>query len=177
MLTKFPQAIDVNSKAKGFTLVELITGIVVLAVALSLIVPVLLPTQRQSAEQIMQIRAAELGQSMLNEILAKSFDEASDRQGGLLRCGEAGIVCTNAGAEEASRDLYDDVDDYHNLTFLANANNQSLSQYQGFAVNVQVSYQGNELGFIDNTLAKRITISVTTPLDSVISFTSYKTNF
>ena len=109
--------------SRGFTLVELVIGMVVFAVALTFVASFILPQATRSIDPIWQVRATELGQSLLSEIQTKSFDEQSDRSGGLMRCGEDmdgdGDIeaCTDApdlGCEEAgqNRDTYDDVDDY-----------------------------------------------------------------
>ena len=183
-----------NSRRKGFTLVEVIVGIVVLATALTIIPTLILPAATQSAEQIHQIRAAELGQSMLNEILSKAYDENSDMAGGFLRCGESGSTCSfveNEEAEEgkANRALFDDVDDYHGLSesgaSIKNALGETMgSLYLGFEVSVSVcidsDYNGcddkDATGF-DNTVAKLIKITIKTPQDFSIHFASYRANF
>jgi prepilin-type N-terminal cleavage/methylation domain-containing protein len=70
------------TKQSGFTLIEIIVGIVVLSISYALLTSLIYPLASQSAAQIHQIRAAELGQSMVNEILGKAFDENSDMSGG-----------------------------------------------------------------------------------------------
>lgn len=70
----------------GFTLIEIIVGIVVLAIALVVITGALGPLYKRSADPWHQVRAAELGHSLLNEIMARSFDENSDRAGSEFRC-------------------------------------------------------------------------------------------
>ncbi|NQZ81768.1 MAG: prepilin-type N-terminal cleavage/methylation domain-containing protein [Colwellia sp.] len=181
-------------KNSGFTLVETIIGIVVLAISFSILSSLLFPAAKQSAEQVHQIKAAELGQSMLNEILARAFDENSDMAGGRVRCGESGLVCTldngfGADAGENSRALYDDVDDYENLddsgTDLVNSLGTSIaSLYLGYRVRVMVCHDSNYNGVCDkdesitNTVvAKLITVTITTPQGFDIVFSSYKANF
>jgi MSHA pilin protein MshD len=177
-------------KSRGFTLIELIVGIVVLSVSFSLITTLILPLSEKSAEQLHQVRAAELGQSMMNEILARAFDENSDMVGGLVRCGESGEACTSktelgADDDETERSFYDDVDDYISFDFEneTNALGESYSQlYPGFKVEVEVCY--SKLSTISTQcdsnaieLAKRITITVTTPQDFDFVFSFYKANF
>ncbi len=58
--------ITARSKGRGFTLIELIVGIVVLSISFSLLTTLILPLSEKSAEQLHQVRAAELGQSMMN---------------------------------------------------------------------------------------------------------------
>lgn len=173
-------------RGRGFTLIEIIIGIVVLAISLSMITSLILPLSKQSADQVQQIKAAELGQSLMNEILGKAFDEHSDKAGGILRCNETGMLACSStlGAEEANREDYDDVDDYLALTDVAgadllNAKGQTLGDaYYGFNVNVDVFYDGDFDGIADgNQLAKLVTITVTTPTGDDIVFASYKVNF
>ena len=61
---------------RGVTLIELIIGIVVLAISLSIITAVLGPLYIKSADPWHQVRAAELGQGLMNEIL--NFVTTSD---------------------------------------------------------------------------------------------------
>lgn len=110
--------------SRGFTLIEFIVGIVLLAVALTGILSLLNSLAPQSVDPVQQVRAAQLAQRILNEALQKSFDERSDHNGGRFRCGEtAGTppvtypACTdtaNYGPEssEARPYQFNDVDDY-----------------------------------------------------------------
>ncbi len=177
----------------GFTLIELIVGMVVLAIAILMISQIMGPMLVRSTEPWHQVRAAELGHSLMNEIMALSFDENSSRGTNLLRCNETGAsaciatlpACPAAGlsaaTEEASRDLYDDVDDFHCLNVdgasLVNVLNQSLAaHYKNYQVSVLVSYAGTEVG-LANTAAKKISLTVTTPGGEAIVFAGYKGNW
>ncbi|MBL4822838.1 MAG: prepilin-type N-terminal cleavage/methylation domain-containing protein [Colwellia sp.] len=181
----------VKGITKGFTLIELIVGIVVLSISFSLLISLILPLSEKSAEQLHQVRAAELGQSMMNEIIARAFDQQSDMTGGLIRCGENGVVCTsnnNLGADngETERALYNDVDDYDGYdtdsTDDENVLGESFSSlYPGFRVQVAVCY--SQLSTTSTNcsssieLAKLITVTVTTPQDFDFVFSFYKANF
>jgi MSHA pilin protein MshD len=175
-----------KSIAKGFTLIELIVGIVVLSISFSLLISLILPLSEKSAEQLHQVRASELGQSMMNEIIGRAFDQKSDMAGGLIRCGENGVVCTGydeLGSEngESTRDLYNDVDDYIDFDFSneTNALGESFSSlYPGFNVEVSVCYSNFSANCSNSIeLAKLITITVTTPQDFNFVFSFYKANF
>lgn len=175
--------------ARGFTLIETIVGIVVLSLSFTVLSTLLYPLANQSAEQVHQIRAAELGQSMINEILGKAFDENSDMSGGFLRCSEDNaLACSEpntfgngAFSEGEIRKNYDDVDDYDNLTVLANSEGAPLNLYTGFSLLVKVIYDGDFNGIDDesnaNPVAKLITVTVTTPQDFDFVFSVYRTNF
>jgi len=172
----------------GFTLIELIIGIVIFAIALTIIVGLIAPQARQSAEPLIQLKASELGQSLMNEILSKSFDEHSDRAPPFRRCSETTLgaqPCTDIndfgldGTE--TRTSYDDVDDYIALPgqAITNALGEELIEYQKFSLEVQVEYDSdyNASTTDGDVLAKRITVTVISPLGERYGFTSYKANY
>lgn len=184
--------------AKGFTLMELVIGIVVFAIALSLFVSLIVPLASRSVDPILQVKAAELGQSLMSEITAKSFDQHSNRSGGMLRCNELSVPCSAShalgedGAE--TRDSYNDVDDYDGLDQSGSAildatgNSIALSSdvfYHGFRAQVIVFYDDNMDG-IDDALAggsayigntKLIQLTITTPNGEAIVFSAIRTNY
>jgi MSHA pilin protein MshD len=176
----------------GFTLIEVIVGIVVLSISFSLLTTLIYPLANQSAEQVHQIRAAELGQSMINEILGRAFDEKSDMAGGFIRCGESSVACTDKDKMGADLDSlgntetranYDDVDDYDVINFsgpIQNSLGADISAlYVGFSMNVDVINDANydASGSGDNSTAKLITITVRTPQNFDFIFSVYKVNF
>jgi len=171
---------------KGFTLVELTIGITVLSIALLIMTGALFPQIEKSTDPWFQVRSAELAHSMMNEILARRFDENSLVQGN-LRCGEyeTGSVSTVPCAtqteldscsttEETSRDLYDDVDDYNCLAIPGNlitdmTGLHSLSTaYAQFNISVSVNYAG---------AAKLITVTVVPPRGASVVYSTYKANY
>ena len=184
-----------SAKTKGFTLIEIIIGIVVLSISFSVITSLISPVLRQNADQLHMIRAAELGQSMLNEIHQKAFDENSDHAGGRNRCGENSTVCTanvDLGCDgdervggQCSRQLFDDVDDYHNLNLTSSMEDSEGNErplYTGYTLDVTVGNDSNYNGVTNelndnNQTAKLITVEVTTPMGQTITFSTYRTNF
>ena len=83
-----PKRVVHSIKQAGFTLVELVVGMVVMAIAFTIITTMLVTQSKDSIDPLHQMRAAELGQSILNEIVSRSYDQHSDHNGGLYRCGE-----------------------------------------------------------------------------------------
>jgi MSHA pilin protein MshD len=176
---------------KGFTLIETVVGIVVLSIAFSIFTTLIYPLANQSAEQVHQIRAAELGQSMINEILGKAFDENSDKSGGAQRCGELYVAACTAsnllgadslGADSESRATFDDVDDYDQLRLIESSLEDDLDDiYIGYQIYVEVINDSNYSGGSDsndnNFTAKLITVTVTTPQDFNFVFSVYRVNF
>jgi MSHA pilin protein MshD len=168
--------------ANGFTLIEMVVMIVVLGLALTGVTLVINRVVQQSPEALVQTRAMELAQSYLEEILQKRYDENTG-QGGIPRCDSTdnnAKACSNTlGPDSETRNWFNDVDDYNGINDQPpmTATGTALSNYQSYRVQVSVSYAGNELGYTDNRRAKRITVSVTTPLGNVIPVTAYRINF
>ena len=176
-------------KQQGFTLIELIVGIVVLTLSLSIASTLIAPAEERSADNVLLIKASALAQSLMNDITSRAFDENSDRSGGLVRCDEtsAPTCSTLLGPEngeggrldlnEDNRSQFNDIDDFHNFIQHVNSTDGVIdSSYSQFIINVSVIYAGVDLG-LANRLAKRITVTVTTPLGTAIEFTSHKANF
>ncbi|AWB68810.1 prepilin-type cleavage/methylation domain-containing protein [Saccharobesus litoralis] len=181
----------------GFTLIEIVIGIVVFSIAITIVTSVLSPLTTRSVDPLVQVRATELAQGLLEEISAKSFDEQSTKVLGSARCGETGLgaaACTTipscttpgtatAATEETDREDYDDVDDYHCLSqsgsnILA-GDGDPLSIYQGFQVAVLVGYDqgmdGTTASSPEN--AKLVTVTVTAPNQQTFAFSSYRFNY
>lgn len=183
---------------RGFTLIELVIGIMVFAVAMSLFMALIVPQARHSVEPVVQIRASELAQSLMSEIASKAFDDNSLRSGGTERCNENGNNCTPSnmlgrdGTE--SRNVFNDVDDYNGMSEagsnILNGFGSSITLngsplYEGFSVSVRVFYD-DDMDGIDDAIAngaiyigntKLISITVTTPGGENMVFSSYRSNY
>jgi MSHA pilin protein MshD len=186
---------------KGFTLIETIVGMVVLAISFSVLTTLIYPVSQQSADQLHQVKAAELAQSVLNEIQNKAFDNNSDMAGGRVRCGEIGADdCSTAmgpdtdtisGIKE-TRATFNDVDDYNGLQYglpynndkIVNSQGVELNLYIGYTMSIRVcndaNYSGPDCdGALDanTSTAKLIIVTITTPTDFSMSFSTYRANF
>ena len=166
----------------GFSLIELVVMILILSVALTGVTIAINETVKQSPKPLVQTRAMELAQTYLDEILPKRFDELSG-QGGIPRCDSidnAAQTCSNVMGDEegGNRPLFDDVDDYHSLDDAppVSASGSSFDNYNDYRVQITVGYNGSEIG-LGNRGAKRVTVSVTTPLGNVIPVSAYRVNF
>ncbi|EAW32997.1 putative Mannose-sensitive agglutinin (MSHA) biogenesis protein MshD (pilus type IV) [marine gamma proteobacterium HTCC2143] len=173
------------TKNSGFTLIELIVGIVIMAIALTFMTNVFFSNPGRSVEPMMQIRAIEFGQALMDEILSKKFDDTTP-MGGVPAC----VACTasgNFGSEAESRSSYDDVDDYHDSCGapvpLTDGLGVGVSNFMGYTMEVCVSYDGNYDGVADNNInAKLITIKLYLPSGAGIgaapvTLSSYRGNF
>lgn len=174
-----------TQQLRGFTLIELIIGIVLLAFALSLVATLIFPQALRSAEPVLQVRAANLAQAFIEEIQGKSFDENSDRSGGSLRCGESGApACsTTLGPDGETRDRFDDIDDYHQLHIaqpnLQDALGTDLSDdYRGFDYAIEVCYSDPQ-GVCTSgiTRFKRVRVTLATAQSQDFTFAFIKGNY
>ncbi|MDX3775389.1 prepilin-type N-terminal cleavage/methylation domain-containing protein [Chromatiaceae bacterium AAb-1] len=176
-------------KQRGVTLIELLAGIVVLGIALTLITAALGPLYVKTVDPWHQVRAAELGQSLMNEILSRRFDKNSFKHGSLLRCGEGineGIDVSCSPIPDHSgitdRSGFTGVEDYNGYTasgdqIIDAAERELTSLYREYKVKVTVFNAGAELNLAHNLSARRITVTVTTPAGSSLDFTAYKGNW
>lgn len=174
---------------EGFTLIELVIGIIVFSIALVLFTSLIVPQVIRSVDPIFQVRAAELGQSIINEISSKSFDEKSDRTGGSNFCDAACIGSINLGPDGSeTRANFDDVDDYHGLNESGGGIKNTLGEstilndnnlYEGFTLRVSVVYDADMDGTADTVVSntKLITVTVTTPNDEDIIFSTFRSNY
>lgn len=157
-------------RQRGLTLVELVITIVVISIALYTSLQAFSYFAGRSADALNQTRMLDLAQLYLDEILAKRWDEASGAGGAPVY---VGCRITNDGE---SRALFDDVDDYHNLSEQPALADQSLATlYAGFTVNVQVSCDSS-VG-VNNNGAKRIELEITSPQGDRARYAVYRGNF
>jgi MSHA pilin protein MshD len=160
--------------SEGFTLLELVIGIVVFTISLTVVLSLIVPQAEQTAEPFRQVKAAKLGQSLMNDILSRSYDENSDRSPPFETCNAKGNCSTTLGPEEASEDDYDDVDDYNGYTV-----NDVGGNYSSFGFTVTVDYDSdlNDSTPTDGLTFKRIDIAVTAPDGQVYNFSAYRGSY
>lgn len=176
---------NIVKKRAGFTLIEMIAGIVIMAIAMTALTAVLFPHAKRSVDPVYQVRAAELGQSLMNEVMGKAFDENTDLNSG-IRCGENSTSCTAAGSlgpeSGESVDEYNDVDDYHGYDQDAaqlNNGDTYATLYPSFEFTVEVVYDDDldGSGASGSKLFKQVTVTVTTPGGEKFEFVEYKGNY
>ncbi len=118
------------SVRKGFTLVELIIGMVLLGIACAGCLSLLMSQRSAYRDPIIQQNAVQIINKLVNEIKIRAFDENSDIGGGIYRCDEEVIKgfqlasCTtsaNFGVDGSESDLADlnDIDDFNTAKLCA----------------------------------------------------------
>lgn len=184
-----------RSTSRGFTLIEIIVGLVAISASFIILTLIIFPQAQRSAEPVLQTRAAALGKALLDEVSGRAFDENSDRVGGLIRCGEAGTNCTapaDLGPEGTeTRPNFNDVDDYHGLVSCESPGvpagcsnledalgNEIAEIYRNFRYSIEVCYS-DSTGACQAAVTpyKLIQVSVTTPLGQEFVFSSIRGNF
>ncbi len=142
----------------GFTLIEIITTIVILGVAATAIMSMFTNTIRSSVNPMIQQQAISIAEAYMEEILLQSFDDPDG-----VDTGE-------------SRSTYDDVDDYDALTnaVIENQNGVEITELSDYSVSVTVTNNATLNGITD---AKRIQVSVSHTVLSPIVIHGYRTNY
>jgi MSHA pilin protein MshD len=174
-------------RSRGFTLIESIVVIIVLGIAMVTITSFLTPQVASSADPQYQNRSVALGQSLMNQILARGFDHNSDFDGGIMRCGDFDYsACTGYRSLGVDIDdehkgkpaTFNDVDDYIGCWYtdttesdctslftypLANILDEEIDDsYANFRVEISVFYDQNMDGIDDESIGtmKRVELQV-----------------
>lgn len=142
---------------RGFTLIDLILVIVIVAIAIPPILTLFVHVVRGSTFGVTVTRANALAATLYEEIQSKKWDESSPPPSFPL------------GAETGeTRATYDDVDDFHGLDESPPRDSQGtpLAGFTGFRQQVSVCYVASTdfdtcIGGI--TMYKQVTITVTDP--------------
>lgn len=148
---------------QGVTLIETIVFITIVSIALASVIKVFSGSVVNSVEPIVRLRALELAQAQLDEILARKFDENTPT-GGIPACDTlGGPSCAGILADTD----YDDVGDF---------NGYVNNVFAGYNLSVSVSNAGGDLG-LTATQARLISVNVSMPGGDSLNVAAYKVNF
>ncbi|MGI2260222.1 type IV pilus modification PilV family protein [Shewanella sp. GXUN23E] len=162
-----------GSRSGGFTLIELVIGMMVLAVALMMLATMLFPQADRAADTLYRVRSAELGHSVMNEIWGKRYDDNTDANGG-TPCGTGRLpACTTTPGPEAgeNRNDWDDIDDYNGMnqhSLMLDSTQTYADIYPGYGLQVTVT---------SGDVTRLISVTVTTPAGEAISFNGVRSNY
>jgi MSHA pilin protein MshD len=163
-------------RAPGFTLIELVVGMLVTGIAIVMMSSMLFPQADRAAQTLHRVRSAELAHSLLNEIWGKRFDENTNPNGGVPACDSpSGLACSATLGPESGegRQDFDDVDDYHGLngaSLMLNSSQTYAAAYPNYGLQVTVT-QGAVAG------TKLVAIAVTSPSGEVITYHALRSNY
>ncbi|WP_350431968.1 prepilin-type N-terminal cleavage/methylation domain-containing protein [Shewanella sp. H8] len=176
---KAPKRQQFAQFARGFTLIELVVGMMVIGIAIVMLTSMLLPQADRAAKTLHRVRSAELAHSVMNEIWGKRYDQQTNPNGGVPACdAPAGNTCSAVSAlgnDGETRDTFNDVDDYDGLDQTANMldSSQTYAQaYPNYQLNVSVTYLNSA-----TKAQKLITVDVTTPANEVITYQAVRSNY
>lgn len=143
-----------QARENGVSLIELVVFIIVVGIASSALFSTYSYSLMRNTDPLIQVRALELAQARLDEVLALKYDENTPT-GGIPACGSSGAPACN-NTTDSNRN---DVDDFHNV---------SDTPYTGYTRNVTVTTANNE---------KLVTVTVTAPKNWSITLAAYRANF
>lgn len=143
---------------QGFTLIEVITTLVILGIAGTAILSVFSNVVRSSANPMIQQQAVAIAEAYMEEILLKPFNDPD-------------------GIGGESRAIFDDVRDYDGLTDVGarDQNNNLIASLSDYTVSVSVA--NSSLNGIAASDALLITITVSHPVPGSIVLQGYRTNY
>jgi MSHA pilin protein MshD len=182
-----------NNKA-GFTLIEIVVGIIVLAVSLTIVSSIFLPQANKTITPMYQIKATALGKRIMDQVLIRYYDDAMASTGGYIRCGEtiAGVTinCSSklgldTGEIRSQPNGFNDVDDYHVYCDDQADYNRTAAlgfftnDYPGYGLRICVALAAQKFGGNDgdNDVAKRVQVTVFMPNSDTITLSSFKGNY
>jgi MSHA pilin protein MshD len=163
-MKKQPADLPMTAHQKGITLIELIIFMVIVGIAMAGIVSAINFNVQHSADPVVKKQALAIAESMLEEVTLQNFSDPD---------GLPNIV-------EASRDLYDDINDYDNYSrngiSSINAPSTTITGLEGYNVSVKIDSAVN-LNGIGGGKVKRITVTVTGPLNTTVLLEGYRTDY
>ena len=178
---------------QGFTLIEIVITIVILGAVTGILVP-FFNAIVHSPDPVIRERAISLGQAMMDEVMAKRWDENTSMGGGPINTDEsargtiAATPVANLGVDAGeNRTTFDDVDDYNDINEVDNFTDQNGAGFvlTGYRRQVAVCYIASNTNPIDDNPAscsvtttdtKRVVVTITSPLGEVFNFVAVACN-
>ncbi|MGO2281386.1 MULTISPECIES: type IV pilus modification PilV family protein [Vibrio] len=192
--------VSVTCRQTGFTLIESIVAMVIMGLAMTVLFSLFFPRVENSGIPQYQVRASALGQSMMNTILSRGFDDNSDPSGGIYRCDENDVnnqpnpCTTKLGAEtdkgETDASFFNDVDDYIGCWYTS-ASSKALcsslpekpltdilgkdiaTQYPNFVVDVTVTNMQSTAPHV----MRKIKLNISASQFEAFKLTAYRGNY
>ena len=147
-------------RQSGGTLIELVIAIVIISISVSAILMALSTSLAQSADPMIRHQAVSIAEAYLEEIALKPFADPDGVDG------------------EASRDLFDDVDDYNTLVDVGARDqfNAALAGLEDYTVTVAVT-ASSALPSIASTDLFLISVTITHAAQIDFTISAYRANF
>ncbi|MGZ8160657.1 MAG: type IV pilus modification PilV family protein [Methylobacter sp.] len=153
-----------GNRQSGISLIELVIFMVIVGVAMAGIIASINYNVQHSADPVVRKQALAIAEALLEEVMLQNFSDPD---------GPPNVV-------EASRDLYDDIDDYNNYSrngiSSVDAPAATIAGLENYSVSVLVDSAAN-LNGITGGKAKRIAVTVTGPLNTSVLLEGYRTDY
>jgi MSHA pilin protein MshD len=149
----------VRHRSQGFTLIELIVAITVVAICVTTLLGVIAAVASRSADAVLQQQAIVIAQAYLDEIEQRW------------------VVDPNGTPPNTGRGSWDLVDQYNGLSEVAHDQfGTAITALSAYTVTVAV-VQSTALTGITAANARRIDVTVTTPPNISVKLSGYRTNY
>ncbi|HTT08836.1 MAG TPA: type II secretion system protein [Gammaproteobacteria bacterium] len=167
---------------RGLTLIELVSSILILIIAVGGVMLAVNTTVSRSADPMIEEQAAAIAQSYLEEVLLKPFCDPDVTSNCPTACTASACSSASCSAAEGSRALYDDVCDYNGLNDngARDQNGTAIIGLGNYTINVTVASAGVTFNGLNsnNGQVVRVDVKVTHPaLTGARTVTGYKTNY
>ncbi len=133
-----------SSKARGFTLIEMVVAIVVIGVGLAGVMAAFTATTRNSADPAVRKQLLVVADQFMEEIQLKPFRESEP----------------NTAPSGCARDTYNEVSDYNGYATtgkVCDIEGNTISELSGYSVSISV--QSGTLGGVAGSLRIQVTAS------------------
>ncbi len=152
---------------KGFTLIELVIGLVVLGIGVTAFLNLIVNSTRHSADPMIQQQAHAIAQAYMEEILAQPFCDPDFSTTCPASCTSA-TACATCNIAEGARSNYDAVCDYNGLSDATGARDFTGALVGGlgsYNVSVTVDDSAVTLSGLSSATGQLVEVSVTVTHD------------
>lgn len=137
---------------KGFTLIELVFGIVVLSIAMTLMTTMLVSQSKDSLAPLYNFRSSMLGESVIQSLLQRNYQDI----------------------DEFKVDSFTSVVGSQRINKILNLDQDLPYQYNNYAFKINLV---PELKVVTNRRMKRIEVTIKTPSNEEITFSALKGDY
>ena len=138
--------------SKGFTLIELVFGIVVLSIAMTLMTTMLVSQSKDSLAPLYNFRSSMLGESVIQSLLQRNYQDI----------------------DEFKVDSFTSVVGSQRINKILNLDQDLPYQYNNYAFKIDLV---PELKVVTNRRMKRIEVTIKTPSNEEITFSALKGDY
>ncbi len=168
---------------RGFTLVELIIGLVILGIGATAFLNLIMNTTQHSADPMNQQQAHAIAQAYMEEVLAQPFCDPDFSTTCPASC-TSGTACATCNLAEGARSNYDAVCDYNGLSDATGArdfNGGLIGGLGNYNVSVNVDDSGVTLSGLSSAAGELVEVTVTVTHDTQTGINdvlrAYKVNY